>query len=68
MKIMVVILKLVAKNQAAYYIAHCVGQEVMRVEWQTLESKREKERLRLQTTLNYFQIISCRAQFELKTC
>ncbi len=52
MKMMVVILKLVAKNQAAYYIAHCVGQEVMRVEWQTLGSKREKEWLQLKTEIS----------------
>lgn len=44
---MVVVLKLVAKNQAAYYIAHRIGQDVMRVEWQTLDSKRKKEWLRL---------------------
>lgn len=49
---MVVILKLVAKNQAAYYIAHRVVQHVMRIERQTLESKREEEWLLLQTVLS----------------
>ncbi len=52
MKMMVVVLKLVAKNQAAYYIAHCVAQEVMRVEWQTLGIKSEKEWLQLKTVLS----------------
>lgn len=56
MKTMVVILKLVAKNQAAYYIAHRVVQDVMRVEWQTLESKREKEWLQLQTVLSNLRL------------